>query len=74
MIFSTCNLKIGKPMLCCFFFQTQHRFLHKKHILYYINAITANLFKKNNSGNNSNGNKKGHFKIVSTCDLSKAVC
>jgi len=20
-------------MLCCFFFQTQHRFLHKKHLL-----------------------------------------
>jgi len=22
------NLKVGKPRLCCFFFKTQHRFLH----------------------------------------------
>ena len=26
-------LKVGKPMVCCFFFQTQHRFLQKKYLL-----------------------------------------
>jgi len=26
-------LKVGKPRLCCFFFQTQHRYLHFKHLL-----------------------------------------
>jgi len=25
------NLKIGKPMFCCYFFQAQHRFLYMKH-------------------------------------------
>ena len=27
------NLKVRKPRLCCFFFKTQHRFLHKRHLL-----------------------------------------
>jgi len=27
------NLKVGKPMLCWFFFQTQHRFIHQKQLL-----------------------------------------
>ena len=31
----TVNLKVGKPMLCCFFFQTQHRFLQKNHLILY---------------------------------------
>ena len=32
------NLKVGKPMLCCFFFQTQHRFLHKNNLLLFMFA------------------------------------
>jgi len=29
------NLKVGTPMLCCLFYQTQHRHFQEKHLLFY---------------------------------------
>ena len=37
------NLKVGKQMLCCFYFQIQHRCLYKKQLLKY---RYANFLKK----------------------------
>jgi len=32
------NSKVGNPMLFCFFVQSQHKFLYKNHLLYYMYA------------------------------------
>ena len=37
------NLKVGKPLLYCFFFQTQHRLLHKKHFYNICMLIFLNI-------------------------------
>ena len=39
----------NKPMLCCFFFQTQHKFLYKKHLLKYMPANLQNFTVTNNN-------------------------
>jgi len=50
-------LNIGKPMLHCFFFKIQHRFLHKKHLLYY---MYANIFW----GDLTDKELMGNFKLM----------
>ena len=43
-MFSTCGqFESRKPNAVLFFFQTQHRFLHKKHLLLYIYANFINF-------------------------------
>ena len=39
-----CNLIVEKPRLCCLLFKTQHRFLLKKHLLYYMYANSLKYF------------------------------
>ena len=46
------NLKVGKPLLCYFFFQTHHRFFHK---LISLNILFRKLFSWDRKGNFKEG-------------------
>jgi len=42
-------MKVGKPMLCCVFFQTQHMFVYKNHLLLHTYAyFLINIFQEIN--------------------------